>query len=224
MKNKLFVLMLCVFVSLNCFVSVGAQSNSSTSANEAKQNMRILGKVTDKDWSVGPANAALTIIEYSDFQCPYCKDVSLSLMDFQKKHPEDVRLVYRHFPLYFHDKAVLAAAAANAAGEQGMFFKAADYLFENQTEWSRLGDNSSFTIWLIAKFQKFKGLDFDKWYQSFTDDDHIQEVSALYDQVAATGIVEATPTVFINFQKVNEINSEFLDQLSAALSQKSRKN
>ncbi len=217
MKTKLFALIICIFIVLSCFVSVGAQNKTSSTNSEAKQNMRILGRVTDEDWSVGPEDAAITIIEYSDFQCPFCKDVSLFLIDYQNKHPEDVRLVYRHFPLNFHDKAVLAAAAANAAGDQGMFFAAADYLFENQSEWSMLGDIDAFTVWLIVKFQKFKGLDFDKWYLTFTDNERIAEVSALYDQVAATGIVTGTPTVFFNYIKVDDISSENLDKILAGL-------
>ena len=74
--------------------------------------------MSDSDWSIGPEDAVLTIIEYADFQCPYCADASLSLIEYQKEHSSEVRLVFRHFPLSFHEKAVPAALAANAAGYQ----------------------------------------------------------------------------------------------------------
>ncbi|MBQ6519607.1 MAG: peptidylprolyl isomerase [Anaerolineaceae bacterium] len=181
-------------------------------SEEAKENMRILGAPTADDWSVGPENALITIIEYSDFQCPYCRNASLSLIDYQKKHPDQVRLIYRHFPLSFHEKAVLAATAVNAAGDQGMFFDAAEYLFTNQSEWTSLEDNNAFTTWLVEKFGQFSDLDFERWYLAFTDNDRLQEAQDTYRQVLETGIVGGTPTVFVDYIQVNDLSEERLDQ------------
>ena len=168
-------------------------------AEEGERNKNLLGEVTDLDWAVGPENALLTIIEYADFQCPYCADASLSLLEYQKKHSDDVRLVYRHFPLSFHEKAVPATLAANAAGYQGMFFEAEHFLFEKQSEWSALPDNNAFTKWLISEFRKFSDLDFDLWYLAFSDTDNEAEIRNMYSQVVRTGIVNGTPTVFLNY-------------------------
>ena len=179
---------------------------------EATENMRILGAPNEDDWSIGPEDAPLTIVEYSDFQCPYCRNASMSLIAYQKKHPDDVRLIYRHFPLSFHEKAVIAATAVNAAGDQGMFFDAADFLFDKQTEWSSLPDLNAFGEWLINNFKKFSDLDFEKWFLAFTDNDRINEVEKIYDEVVATGIVGGTPTIYVNFEQVNNISDEFLNK------------
>ena len=179
---------------------------------KALENIKILGKVTESDWQIGPEDAPLTIIEYSDFQCPYCSGASLRLMEYQSKHPDQVRLVYRHFPLSFHEKAVIAASAVNAAGDQGMFFDAAEYLFENQAEWSGLADNNAFSTWLIDKFSKFSDLDFNKWYLAFTDNDRVREVQDTYNQVLETGIIGGTPTIFVNYIQTTDISDEYLDK------------
>ncbi len=166
---------------------------------ESDRNRALLGAVSELDWSIGPEDAVLTIIEYADFQCPYCADASLSLIEYQKEHSDDVRLVYRHFPLSFHEKAVPAALAANAAGYQGMFFEAEEFLFENQAEWTVLENNDVFTEWLIREFSQFSDLDFDLWYLAFSDSDNEAAVRNMYSQVIKAGIVSGTPTVFLNY-------------------------
>jgi protein-disulfide isomerase len=82
--------------------------------------------------SLGPADAPVTIVEFSDFQCPYCgraAPVAKSLVD---RYPDQVRLVYRHMPLDFHAQARDAASAAICADRQGQFWEFHDLLFENQ--------------------------------------------------------------------------------------------
>ncbi len=170
---------------------------------EADRNRNLLGAVSELDWSIGPEDAVLTIIEYSDFQFPYCADASLGLIEYQREHSDDVRLVYRHFPLSFHEKAVPAALAANAAGYQGMFFEAEEFLFENQAEWSVLESNDAFTEWLIREFSQFSDLDFDLWYLAFSDSDNETAVRNMYSQVIKAGIVSGTPTVFLNYVDSN---------------------
>ncbi len=88
---------------------------------------------TDDDPSIGPENAPVTIIEFSDFQCPYCgvwyKQVYKQLL---ASYPTQIRLVYRDLPLPMHPEAVPAAEAAECANEQGAFWKYHDVLFEQQ--------------------------------------------------------------------------------------------
>lgn len=94
--------------------------------------------ITADEWQVGPANARVTIIEYSDFQCPFCQKIAPVLAQLAEKYPADVRIIFRHFPLPIHDKAVIAAEASEAAGAQGKFWEFHDLLFERQDEWSIL--------------------------------------------------------------------------------------
>ena len=217
MKNcKLFLLTAASFIFLVFSAAVNAAAEKSAfdysaekmdctiappviDTEEAYRNRDLLGTVSELDWSIGPEDAVLTIIEYADFQCPYCADASLSLIEYQREHNVDVRLVYRHFPLSFHEKAVPAALAANAAGYQGMFFESEEFLFENQAEWSVLESNDAFTDWLIRQFSQFSDLDFDLWYLAFSDSDNEAAVRNMYSQVIKAGIVSGTPTVFLNY-------------------------
>ncbi len=87
----------------------------------------------------GSDNAALTIVEYSDFQCPYCRAVEASLRQVMKKYGDQVRLVYMDFPLPFHQHAMDAAIAARCADEQGQFWTYHDALIENPSTLSTPG-------------------------------------------------------------------------------------
>jgi cyclophilin family peptidyl-prolyl cis-trans isomerase/protein-disulfide isomerase len=92
--------------------------------------------VSDKDWLLGKKTAPITFLEYSDFECPYCGQLAPVLEQLQKTYPEEVRVVFRHFPLSIHDKAPLAAQAAEAAGLQGKFWAMHDKLFGTQQDWA----------------------------------------------------------------------------------------
>ncbi|MBU2612015.1 MAG: peptidylprolyl isomerase [Chloroflexi bacterium] len=95
--------------------------------------------ILEGDHVFGPANAAVTLVIYSDFQCRNCALVAASLNELLAAHPDDLRLVYRHLPLSGeHNKAVIAAQAAEAADLQGMFWQMHDFLFARQGDWSAL--------------------------------------------------------------------------------------
>src|SRR5687767_14501571 len=84
----------------------------------------------------GPADAYLTIIEYSDFQCASCASFAARLAEIRQKHPQDIRIVYRPFPVVsVNDKAALSTQAAEAASLQGKFWEMHDVLFNRQAEW-----------------------------------------------------------------------------------------
>jgi len=79
----------------------------------------------------GPADAWVTVVEFADFQCPYCIDVQPALAALVAAYPDDVRLVHRHYPLSFHERARPAAIAAACADEQGRFWAYADAAWAN---------------------------------------------------------------------------------------------
>jgi len=83
--------------------------------------------------SKGPATAPVTIVEFSDFQCPYCRSVTETLRKLQARYADQVRIVYRDFPLPNHKEAPKAAEAAACAHEQGRFWEMHDKLFDNQS-------------------------------------------------------------------------------------------
>ncbi len=106
--------------------------------------------VTEADWSRGNPDAKYTIIEYSDFMCPYCAAISPVLQDLLATRPDDVRLVFRHFPLPSHPLSMLGTQAAEAAGLQGKFWEVTDYLLQNQAEWTTL-EEPAFEAYLLEK-------------------------------------------------------------------------
>lgn len=104
--------------------------------------------VSDQDWSRGPSGAAVTIVEYSDFQCVGCGQLALVLNLLQQEFPNDLRIVFRHYPqLNTNNKSGLALMAAESAGEQGKFWEMHDLLFTRQQEWASLSEQD-FQNWL----------------------------------------------------------------------------
>lgn len=97
------------------------------------ETVRRVNVSTDGDPSIGPADAPITIIEFSDYQCPYCEawyqQVYPQLM---AAYPDKIRFVYRDFPLPSHDQATAAAEAAECAGEQSAYWQYHDALFTSQ--------------------------------------------------------------------------------------------
>lgn len=86
--------------------------------------------VTNSDYVRGNPNAKVTLIEYSDFECPYCaRFFSATIEPLVKSYGDKIRFIYRHFPLSFHKNAMPAALAAECAGEQGKFWEMHDKIF-----------------------------------------------------------------------------------------------
>jgi protein-disulfide isomerase len=138
--------------------------------------------------SVGPKNAKVTIVEWSDFQCPFCGRVNPTLKQIKEQYPNDVRVVFRHQPLSFHPNAKPAAEASMAAHEQGKFWEMHDKLFANQGAL----DRPSFERYaeeLKLNMAQFKAaLDSGKYRAKIEAD------AAAGAAVGANG----TPTFFIN--------------------------
>ena len=86
---------------------------------------------TDGDPVRGPASAKVTIVEFSDFQCPYCAKAAAEVKQILNKYPKDVRLIFKQFPLDIHSQAAVAAEASLAAQAQGKFWEMHDRLYAN---------------------------------------------------------------------------------------------
>jgi cyclophilin family peptidyl-prolyl cis-trans isomerase/protein-disulfide isomerase len=115
-------------------------------------------RVSESDHSLGPPDAAVTLIVYSDFQCIPCAEVAGLLKRLQARHPDELRVIYRYFPLMtINDKAALAVQGAEAAGLQGKFWEMHDALFQNLDSWSSLKPDD-FEAWLAGKAAEL-GLD-----------------------------------------------------------------
>lgn len=141
----------------------------------------------------GPATARITLVEFSDFECPFCARAAAKLEEIQKAYPKDVRLIYKQYPLESHPHARIAAQAALAAKAQGKFWPMHDQLFAG---------SRSLSAESIAGFAKQIGLDTAK----FQSDLHSAQIGKAVEKDMADGDlaqVEATPTVFINGKRFN---------------------
>ena len=154
----------------------------------------------DDDPIQGDLNAPITIIEFSDYQCPFCKrfyEESHQTIIDDYVATDKVRYVYRDFPLDSHPQALPAATAANCAGEQDHYWEMHNMLLDNQDEWSF---NSSANQ-LFQSYASELNLNTEDFSECLSDNQQVQEIfNDQNDGVAAT--VEQTPTVFINGRKI----------------------
>jgi protein-disulfide isomerase len=142
--------------------------------------------------SFGPADAKVTIVEFSDFQCPFCTRAATATSEIKKKFGDKVRVVFRQFPLGFHQDAHLASQAALAAHEQGKFWEYHDLLFKNQSALKR-EDLEKYAAELKLDLSKFKSaLDTGKYKQTVDDD----------MKLGGEVTVQGTPTMFLNGKRV----------------------
>ena len=108
--------------------------NQPTAPAETGGNFAAVAAVTNDDHIRGDKNAKITLLEYSDFECPFCSRHKPTMDQLLTQYDGDVRLVYRHFPLNsIHPNAQKAAEASECASEQGKFWEMHDILFANQT-------------------------------------------------------------------------------------------
>jgi protein-disulfide isomerase len=136
----------------------------------------------------GPEDAAVTIVEFSDFQCPYCGRVTGTLDRIHREYGEDVRIVFKHLPLRIHPKAPAAHAAAEAAHRQGRFWEMHDAIFANQAAMSP------------ERYHEYAvqiGLDMDQFEADLQAGEVRGRVSADAAEAAKLGVT-GTPGFFVN--------------------------
>jgi protein-disulfide isomerase len=140
----------------------------------------------------GPASAPVTLVIFSDFQCPFCSRAEPTIGQLEGDYKGKLRLAFKQLPLPFHDKAHLAAEAALAANEQGKFWPYHDKLFANQQALDRPS---------LEKYAQELGLDMGKFRAALDSGKYKDKVDADAREGAAVGAT-GTPTFFINGTKV----------------------
>lgn len=151
-----------------------------------------LPDIRDDAISVGPKDAKMKVIEFSDFQCPYCKAFHKDLAKILKEYQGKILFVYKHLPLSFHAQAENAALAAECADEQGKFSAYADYLFAKQDDWGKSSGTQKFKDY--AWYLKLNGRDFSVCLDSKK---YLGKMNADKDEAADFSIT-GTPGTFVN--------------------------
>jgi protein-disulfide isomerase len=167
------------------------QSNSNFSP--VQQQTRAPQPGAPNPWAKGGATAKLTLEEFSDFQCPACGGLAPGLRNVIKDYGDNVRLVFRNFPLAMHRYAFQAARAAEAAGLQGKFWEMHDMLYDNQKEWS---DSMEPRVQFDSYATRL-GLDVQKFKADMERPDITERVKADYARGMSLG-VKGTPTIYLN--------------------------
>lgn len=202
--GKVIVIITVLVVAGAVFWGIRTQDSGSKSVNV---------EVTDEDKYLGDKNAKVTLVEYSDFQCPACKAYEDIVKEIRNAYSaEDLRIVYRHFPLRsIHPNADLAAQATEAAGEEGKFWEMKDELFKNQAEWSKEKDPRG----LFGAYAKSIGLDVAEFDEDLLpEDDSKERVEKDYQSGVALG-VNSTPTFILNGVVIK--NPQTVDEFKALI-------
>jgi protein-disulfide isomerase len=143
----------------------------------------------------GPADAKVTIVEFSDFQCPYCAKAAIEAAAVVQKFPKEVKLVFKQFPLEDHSQAALAAEASLAANAQGKFWPLHDKMYANFRSINR----ARIFVWATEA-----GLDMNRFRADLDSHKFAARVKAEEQEGEVAG-VEGTPTFFINGKRFNGV-------------------
>jgi len=150
--------------------------------------------VSEGDWYEGGADAAVTLVEYSDFQCPACGAYFPVMQGLHEAYGDTLKIVYRNYPLTsLHPNAQLAAQAAEAAGMQGQFFLMHDLLFGNQQMWSGTLDPTETFVGYATSI----GLDVEQFKIDLKGN---ETFNAVKEDIRSgdKAKVNSTPTFFLN--------------------------
>lgn len=188
-----------------------SSSQKSPQAETQVVDQALLGQ--DARHIYGPENAPVTIVEFSDFQCPSCRAAAPLIKQVADTYPEDVRVIYRHFPLGSFPYSQLAAQASEVAAESDLFWEYTNLLYQNQSEWSALRSEEA-VLEALEGYAQELGIDtaqFQEKIQSNEYQDVVLADRALGNSLNITG----TPTLFVNGQRLSAPNQ--LPQLVEAL-------
>ena len=175
------------------------------------QRTRLAVPVSERDHSQGPATAAITLVQYGDYECPYTRQSTTIVRAIQQQLGDQLRFVYRNFPLTeIHPDALQAALAAEAVATQGKLWEMHDYIFHHQ---HTLEDSD------LAQFAVAVGLDLQQYARALAEQRSLARIGEDVEGGERSG-VQGTPTFFIN--EVLYRGSWEQDALLAALQAASR--
>jgi protein-disulfide isomerase len=178
------ILIIGVFVVSGKFGSTGSKIDS-----------QILVSATSHQTATG--SAQVTLVEFSDFQCPACIDYYPVVKKITEEYKDKMNFVYRNFPLQQHKNALPAATAAEAAAKQGQFFQMYDKLFTGHLEWENEADPKT----VFEKYAKDLSLSLDKFRTDMNSDEVKKIIEDDYQDGLKAG-VDSTPSFYVNGEKI----------------------
>lgn len=217
-KTTLYLLIAGGAVALAVIALIVVQNRSQAQVSQPPVAEAALSEALIARNVKGATDAPVTVTVYSDFECPACKSFAT---DAEKALDQEyvanglVRFEYKHFPLPQHNpSATQGAIAAECAADQGQFWVMHDYLFQ---EAGKAG-NSTFTLGRLKAMAEALGLDVSKFSQCVSEQDHYQLVRDHIREGQQAG-VNATPTIFVNGQRVDNSYTLIKAKIDEALAQ-----
>jgi protein-disulfide isomerase len=180
------ILLLVTFWQINRMVSSNKDKSPLNTATSTALTIK------NSDWINGATSSPVVLIEYSDFQCPACAEYDKLIDRLKADYGENLTLVYRHYPWFFHQQAMNAALASEAAGQQDKFWEMHDILFARQEKWSGTVGQEIF-----ATYAKELGLDLEAFKTAMIDKKLRQKIEGQLQEGKNLGI-DYTPAFAIN--------------------------
>jgi protein-disulfide isomerase len=179
------------------------------SIDEIRIEMEQANKIWDIPDAESPVfgntkNPKLTIVEFTEFQCPYCSNVASVIEGLMKKYPNDIKFVYKHFPLSFHANAPAAAAASIAAQNQGKFW---EFRYALAPHFRDLTQET------FEKVAKEVGLDMEKFKKDMVLDSAKQKRINEEFQLGVKVGVQGTPNFYINGKRQDRFSVELVEKM-----------
>lgn len=199
MNTKRIIFWLCfvIVVGLIIWGMIAAGKKSA----DISASLPLPDQITSSDWIKGNASSTVTVVEYSDFQCPACA-AYFPLVERLIKENANLRLVYRHFPLPQHANAIPASLASEAAGKQGKFWEMYDMIFSTQKDWEASTDSAT----IFSGYAQKLGLDMTKYAADVASKEIKDKITASVAAGQKAGI-DSTPTFYVNGKKIKNPNS-----------------
>jgi len=174
--------------------------------NDEHEIVRLTRTVDERDHIIGPQAAPATLVEYGDYECPYCRQLHPIIHEMMKRM-DGLRFVYRHFPISkLHPYALRAAEAAEAAGAQNRFWEMHDVLFEKDQP---LDDAH------LARSARKAGLDMERYSREMAEGVYAGKVDEAFKSALYGDGVTGTPTLYLNDVRLSSIHG--LEELLAAV-------
>lgn len=211
LKGKLGPIVAVVVIALAAFWFMYRGNDSTPESTNVATSP---SEVTSSDHAKGAENALVTLVEYGDFQCPACGAYHPIIKQVAEEFQNDLKVVYRHFPLRnIHRHAQIAAQAAEAAADQGMFWEMVDMLYTRQDDWVNVRDPRG----LFKEYADELTLNAEQFDKYMNSEEAKNKVNADYTS-GVSAAIDSTPTFFINGEKIE--NPQGLEPFRALILQK----
>lgn len=204
--SKTFWAVLAIIVLIFGGIIVFNKDDSATSNN-----------VQPTNHTKGEGKSGVTLVEYADFQCPYCAQYHPLISQVAEKYKEQIKFQYRHLPLLqVHKHAFAAARASEAADKQGKFWEMYDLIFQNQQTWSVSNDATK----IFEQYATQLGLNLTKYKKDAASPEVNDIINADIAEFKKTKEAMSTPTLFLDGKKIQattlEEFSKLIDEAIAA--------